>query len=292
MPHSMTGFGRGDKVQGGRSATVEARSVNHRHLSVKWRLPSRFVGREVMLEERVREFVTRGSVDVTVRFQGATSNQSLVDRELARRYADSIAQLRSEAGEGDSATDWVAILSLPGVVSQGDSSADETDLEILDKALEKALCELVKMRKAEGARLDTELRALVASAEKHVTAITKRAAKLPASYREKLLARITELLSGNATKLDAGALEREVALFADRCDVREELARLAIHFQGFRDTLAKKGSIGRSLEFLVQEMGREANTIGSKIQDADATRHVVELKTAIERLREQVQNLE
>lgn len=288
----MTGFGRGDKVQGGRSATVEARSVNHRHLSVKWRLPSRFAGREVMLEERVREYVTRGSVDVTVRFQGATASESLVDLELARRYAASIAELRRGAGESEQATDWAAILQLPGVVSQGDSSADETDLEILDKALEKALAELVKMRKAEGARLDTELRSLVTSAEKQVAAITKRAAKLPASYREKLMARLTELLSGNKSPLDAGVLEREVAMFADRCDVREELARLASHFQGFRDTLSKKGSIGRSLEFQVQEMGREANTIGSKIQDAEATRHVVELKTAIERLREQVQNLE
>ncbi len=302
MPVSMTGFGRAERAQGGRSAVVEVRSVNHRHLVVKWRLPSRLAGSEAKLEEAVREAATRGTVEVSIRLKSESTTAARVDLELAKRYAESIRELergaqgkRKVASKSKESTpiDWARVLQLPGVIATSDDSvADEAEVAFVAAVLEKALDELVRLRRKEGARLAAELESIIDGARDHVNAIEQRSSRLPAVYKQRLETRIKELLGNGPLALDPGTLEREVAMLADRSDVREEIARLLSHFEGFKETLARKGSVGRTLEFQVQEMGREANTIGSKMQDAEASRSVVELKTAIERLKEQVQNLE
>ena len=292
MTTSMTGFGSASRSRDGRTATVEAKSVNHRHLVVKWRMPARLARHESRFEERVRGCVARGSLEIGVRIDAAEAAAAGVDLALARRYADSIRTLDPAA-----AIDWAGILALPGVVdSTGPDVADDAEVSLVDDALGGALAELVAMRRKEGARLAAELDSIVTAAAAQLDRIEARAAMLPAATKARLEQRLGELLAGGATSLDPAALEREAAFLADRGDVREEIARLRSHFEGFRETMAKRGdgvgAIGRALDFQVQEMGREANTIGSKIADAEGARGVVALKTAIERLREQVQNIE
>lgn len=292
MTVSMTGFGRATSTHGGRHATVEARSVNHRHLVVKWRLPSRFTRYETRLEEIVRGAVARGSLEVNLRIETKAADGVAIDVALARRYGAAIHELDASA-----TIDWAGILALPGVVATVEAdSAEDDELAMVEQTLNAALVELVAMRTEEGARLAVELLALTDAAQEQLALIEVRAAGLPALAKSRLEQRLSELLTGGTAKLDGPTLEREAAMIADRCDVREEIARLRSHFAGFRELLAKRRgpttSIGRTLDFQVQEMGRETNTIGSKLQDAEATKCVVALKTAVERLREQVQNVE
>ena len=293
MPSSMTGFGRAETPTAGSSLTVEVRSVNNRYLSIKLKLPPRFLRHEAALEEEVRRVVSRGSLDVFVRHRvRGVRDLPVVNERLMREYADSIRAVAKRAdlpGELDLKT----VLTLPGVVSL--EEADETDpkeLKGLLSTLRGALKQLAEARTAEGERMKEELLRLLELAEKAIGSIRKHAPKIPARYQKRLRQRIDRLLEGSKLKLDRTTLEREVALLADRADIAEELARLTSHVEGFRNLLQRKGPVGRSLDFLVQEMAREANTVGSKNQDASIARSVVELKSQVERLREQVQNLE
>lgn len=292
MPTSMTGFGRAEATGGGVAATVETRSVNNRYLQVKTRLPGRYLRYEGQVEERVRKVLSRGTVDVFVRVKTLDRRDApVVDQELARAYLRSIQQLAGASGLA-AEVDLKTLLALPGVVTlEEPEEVDEREWQTVDQALGRALSELVRSRQGEGARLAEALATLLDGIEKVVRSVAARAEKVPPAMKRKLGKRI-ETLIGKGITLDAGALEREVALLADRADVTEELHRLASHVEGFRRSLVKKGPIGRSLDFLVQEMGREANTIGAKNQDVRIGRDVIELKTAIEKLREQVQNLE
>ncbi|MFH0945737.1 MAG: YicC/YloC family endoribonuclease [Planctomycetota bacterium] len=289
----MTGFGSAGAPVAGSSLTVEVRSVNNRYLTVKMKLPPRFLRHEAALEAEVRRVVFRGSVDLFVRHRArGVRDFPVVNERLMLEYADSIRTLAKRAdlpGELDLQT----VLSLPGVVSL--EEADETDpkeLKGLFSALRRALKQLSEARLAEGERMKSELLRLLEQAERAIGAIRKQAPKIPSRTQKRLRQRIDRLLEGSKLKLDRTTLEREVALLADRADIAEELARLTSHLEGFQSLLQQKGPVGRSLDFLVQEMAREANTIGSKNQDAAIARSVVELKSQVERLREQVQNLE
>ncbi len=292
MPTSMTGFGRAEATGGGVAVTVETRSVNNRYLQVKTRLPSRYLRYESQVEERVRKTLSRGTVDVFVRVKSLDRKDApVVDADLARSYVRSIRDLAGKAGLADD-LDLRTLLGLPGVVTLEESDEiDEKEWRSVDKALAGALTELARSRRAEGERLAAVLAELLEQASRTVAAIASRAPKVPPAMKRKLTRRIGALV-GKEVALDAGVLEREVALLADRADVTEELHRLESHVAGFEKTLKRRQPIGRSLDFLVQEMGREANTIGSKNQDVTIGRHVIELKTVIEKLREQVQNLE
>ena len=289
----MTGFGRADHASGADSISVEVRSVNNRYLTIKMKLPPRFLRHEAAMEADVRRVVSRGSVDVFVRARvRSRRDQVVVNEQLVNQYVESIGKLRKKTelrGELELAT----VLALPGVISLEEADeADEKELRGLVSCLRKALKQLAEARQAEGERLKVELIQLLDQVDRIGLAISKQAPKIPGRYRKRLLARIDRLLEGAQLKLDRSTLEREVALQVDRADITEELARLKSHGDGFRALLDKKGPVGRSLDFLVQEMAREANTIGSKNQDTAIGRHVVELKSQVERLREQVQNLE
>lgn len=296
MVRSMTGYGVAEVDAEGGRWWVEVRSTNHRFLEVTVRLP-KDLG---VLEERVRAEVARrvrrGRVDVVVREEpGRRSRTVAVDVELARRYAQALEDLRRTLGLEDSPT-LAALLSLPEVVRVEEARPDaDAAWQALYPGLERALEALVGMREQEGAKLAEDLRERVARLEEWVEAVQRRAQALPQAYAERLRERVAALLRGLNVDSppDEARLAMEVAAFADRCDVREELVRLRSHLEQARGLLeSRDGAVGRKLEFLLQEMQREVNTVGSKAADLEVTRAVLEMKSELEAIREQVQNLE
>jgi uncharacterized protein (TIGR00255 family) len=289
---SMTGFGAASARKGGISARVEVRSVNHRYLQVKARLPSDIAHLEPSLESAVRESLDRGSVSVSASVQrDASARTARVDADVARKYKRSLAALAKELGLRDGIS-LEALISLPGVLGSGEDDRERRiEDELVLACARKALDALVKMRGAEGKSLLADLRRNAHGIEKLVASIGGRMPAVVREHHESLRARVEELLDGRQA-VRPEDLSRELALLADRMDVGEELARLSSHVAQWESLISKGGAVGRQLDFLVQELLREANTIGAKCNDAQVAHAVVELKTLIERLREQVQNVE
>ncbi len=311
MLRSMTGFGAAQLEHAGLALRAELRSVNHRHFQLKARLPAEFAGLEPELEALLRQRVERGSFNLSVHAERAGESAGpLVDRALARRYARELRALALElaqetaevaqAGAAGAGAPWrvtseldaARLLALPGVVL-GSARAElgEGDTRALQTVVGRALDELLEMRTREGAALSTELQRILAQLRALATRIEKRMPQVVRAHKSALHKRVRELLGGDA-RLAPADLARELALLADRLDVTEELSRLSTHCAHFERLLAAREPSGRRLDFLVQELLREANTIGSKCQDARAAHWVVDLKAGIERLREQVQNAE
>ena len=292
MRDSMTGFGRGESALGGRSYTVEVHSVNHRFLEVRCRLPRRLQGLEPKLQQAVQGRFARGHFEVTLQEAdlGGGTRRLTLDTALAREYVALLRQLqRALELPGEVTIGLVAAQRELIAVEEAEAPVDEA-WAALTPALETALAELAGMRRKEGEALVKALARELASIETVLARILARAPAALVEQRDRLRERVTELLDGRA--LDPLRLEQEVAILADRADVTEECDRLRSHLDQFRATLAQTGPQGRRLEFLLQEMGREANTTGSKAADAALAHEVVELKAALERLREQVLNLE
>jgi uncharacterized protein (TIGR00255 family) len=288
----MTGFGRGEAVGRGRSFAVEVQSVNHRFLEVRCRVPKRLTGLEPRIQQAIQGRFFRGHFDVLIldKDLDGRGRTLRVDVPLAMQYVDALRTLQRA-------------LNLPGEVTldmltaQRDLIAVEESAESLEEswgelspALSTALDALAEMRRREGEALVATLRGHLDQVEGTLTGIVDRAPALVRAQRDRLRDRVTELLDGRPA--DPGRLEQEVALLAERSDVTEECDRLRCHLTQFRAGLEQSGAQGRRLDFLLQEMHREANTIGSKSADAALAHEVVRLKTSIERLREQVQNLE
>lgn len=301
MLRSMTGFGAATSNEGDLAVRVEVRSVNHRHLQVKTRLPAEHATLEPELEAVVREHLERGAVTIGVHIErSAGATPARVDREAARRYRDEITALARELDlEPDVSIE--TLLSMPGVIATREDDADrEKEAKLVKKTLGRALVELVAMREREGKSLHADLARNAQGVEKVLKRLEKRMPKAVEEHHAALKERVEELLGGGARKgaggravsVDGADLAREIALLADKMDTSEEFARLASHLEQMEKMLASEKSVGRQLDFLVQEFLREANTIGSKCSDAEAAHAVVELKTLIERLREQVQNVE
>jgi uncharacterized protein (TIGR00255 family) len=288
----MTGFGRGETSGRGRTYTVEVHSVNHRFQEVRARLPKRLAGLESRIQRAVQQRFARGHFEVSVQEKDldGRSRTLKVDLPLARQYAEMLRALKQElnlAGE-------VTLEMLAGqrdliAVDESEETLDEAWADV-EPALVAALDGLAAMRIQEGTAL---LQALLRHLDEIDGVLVRAAARtsaLVAAHRSRLRERVAELLDGRLP--DPLRLEQEVALLAERGDITEECDRLHSHLAQFRQTLGQAGPQGRRLDFLLQEMNREANTIGSKAADASLAHDVVELKTAIERLREQVQNLE
>ncbi len=288
---SMTGFGAATTFEADVQVRVEVRSVNHRYLQLKVKLPPDLSAFESDIEAAVRKALERGAVTLGVSVEAGASSAVRIDRGLARFYLTEVEALGQELGlEGRPRLE--TILALPGVVgTQADSGLREREARLLRSAVSEALGELVRMREREGASLEADLRLNAAAVAKETARIGKRMPKVVREHHKKLRQRMQELLGGQS-KLGPAELPRELALLADRMDVGEELARLSSHLGQWSALLDKGGTIGRQLDFLVQELLREANTIGSKCNDAEVAHSVVEVKTRIERLREQVQNVE
>jgi uncharacterized protein (TIGR00255 family) len=288
MLRSMTGFGAAAGEAGGREVRVEVRSVNHRHLQVKSRLSGELADLEGEIEARVKKRLSRGSVSVSISVARATG-ATRIDLQAAESYREALGELALRFG-GGGAIPVDVLLSLPGVLGEPAQALDAEHAGALLKLVDRALSELAAMRAREGAAIEADLRHNAAAIDKLVARIEKRMPRVVREHHAALKKRVQELLGGPAP--DARELARELALLADRLDVSEELARLKSHMSQLEGFLEKGGDLGRPLDFLIQEIFRETNTIGSKCNDAQVAHLVIELKTRIERLREQVQNVE
>jgi uncharacterized protein (TIGR00255 family) len=288
----MTGFGGASREHDSVSLRAEVRSVNHRHLQVKTRLPSELAALEPAVEKRVRGRLGRGSVTVTVSLTlASTAQAATINQELLARYRHQLLAAARELGL-DGGLDLATLVALPGVLAAPEVGVDDQALEprVLE-TVDAAVDALVAMRRTEGAALEAELRRLAAGLGEIVARIEERVPAVVAALHAGLRERVSELLGPGAELSDAD-LAREVALLADRADVSEELARLKSHLDQLAAALEAEGAVGRRLDFLVQELLREVNTIGSKASDAEIAHRVIDAKTAIERLREQIQNVE
>ncbi len=295
---SMTGFGEGSSAQDGVEVLVEVKTVNHRYLDVVCRLPGLYSKFEVDIGKAVRSSLRRGRVEVSVqRTQQESSTLALsFNEELFNSYVSVIKTSLKASGIADK---QALAQSIAGIYSKREVldtvAADEREAindeqGLVDSALSQALEGLCEMREREGAALEAEMRSQLSLLELEVEAIAKEVKATPIIFKERLEQRL-EKLSDSVSNIEPERLAQEVVLLADRVDVTEELSRLESHFEQFKSVLGSTQA-GRKLEFLLQEFGREVNTIGSKSQSADVTRHVVESKAILEKIREQVQNIE
>lgn len=292
----MTGVGVAAGATELGDLVVEMRSVNGRGLVVKPRLAPEVQGMEAAIERVVRDRLQRGTVVVVVerRPGGVASSEEVVDRARAELVARRLREL-CEALDLEDEPRLADVLAVPGVLRRPEETRSRLSTQPpagVRALLEQALDALVEAREAEGRALVDALRAQARELEGLVVRARALAPRVVERYRERLLRRVNEFLADRGQTLSEADVVREVALFADRADVEEELERLEIHLQRLDRVLAEGGPVGRSLDFLLQEMLREANTLGSKSPDAEMAQLVVDMKTAIDRLKEQAANLE
>ncbi|SEN22930.1 TIGR00255 family protein [Stigmatella aurantiaca] len=292
MLKSMTGFGAGRARVGDEEVSVEVRSLNHKFCEVKARLPRDLSALEAGVVKQVKDRLARGSVDVQVKRQVVTASGTVpvVDVALAREYARAFRELASALGSPTEVS-WTQVSTQPGVIRLEEKGMDvESASKAVLTALEQALGALEQMRQVEGeairADLDARLK-LIEGWSREVAALAPRAVE---DYRQRLTERVAELARGVA--VEPQRLAQEVAMFAERTDIAEEVTRLASHLEQFRALMASNEPAGRRMDFLVQEMHREVNTTGSKSQHAEISTRVVSMKAEVERIREQVQNVE
>lgn len=289
---SMTGFGRGEASSDFGRIVVEMKAVNHRFSEVVFRMPRQFSALEEPARKLILARVARGRVDVFVSWEAAAKARGVsVDKELAIAYYNALSALGEEIGsKTELSLDTLA--KLPDVIKVEEGQVTAEDLwPTFEAATVAAVDNLIAMREREGATLAQDLLARIAHIEEVGSAVAQRAPGVVEEYRSRLAKRLDDLL-GQSNVVDPQRLAQEVAVFADRSDITEEIQRLGSHISQFRAALAGSDAVGRKLDFLVQEIGREINTIGSKANDATITNHVVDAKSELEKVREQVQNIE
>jgi uncharacterized protein (TIGR00255 family) len=288
----MTAFGRRQATGDWGTLTWELRSVNHRYLETVVRMPEDLRGLETAVRERVARRLRRGKVECGLRYQAPEAGAQAIrlDAERARvlvAAAEQVAGLIDKPGK----IDPIDVLRWPGVVEESDREIDPIQKQAL-VLLDATLDDLVRTREDEGARIRDLIVERCESIAAIVARVRERRPQLLAQLREKYLERIRERLSDLGAEPDEGRLEQELAIAAQRLDVDEELDRLASHVAEINQVLSRNEPVGRRLDFLMQELNREANTLGSKSADLETTQHSVELKVLIEQMREQVQNVE
>jgi uncharacterized protein (TIGR00255 family) len=286
----MTGFGAGDSPLGEGRLTMELRALNHRFLDIRVRLPAEIGEQVAFVEQLARERLDRGRVDVGVRLSDSALPPPRFSLTRAKALYASLQKLSNELAPG-AAVPIATLAHFPDLLLEPSDPGADGVRGALKGAFEQALERLQSMRETEGRALSAELRARLGTLRALVAGMRERAAGFAEAQRAKLRERIERLLGG-AVALDPARIENEIALIADRSDATEELARLDSHFDQFEKALDDSGPVGRKLDFLLQEIGRELNTLGSKSPDAAVAHLVVEAKTELERIREQVQNVE
>lgn len=291
---SMTGYGRGEAAQNGIKVTVEVSSVNRKQGEVQVNLPRELDALEPRVREAIHQRIARGRLSARILLQtaeGAWAGRPCLNVPLARAYASELGKLAGTLGLTGGVT-VEALLRIPGVVAAEAPGSNAGELwPLVERALDSALSHLVAARAKEGAHLARDLESRVAAMRRVAAQVRRRAPRVAGDYRKSLLARIQALGLEGIAAADERVL-KEVVFFADRADITEELTRLESHYQQFDDCVGSGEAVGRTLDFLAQEMGREINTIGSKANDARISRAVVVLKTELEKFREQAQNVE
>ena len=292
MIKSMTGFGRCEVQEGQRKITVEMKSVNHRYLDVAMKMPKKLNFFEAAIRSELKNFIQRGKVDLFINYEDYTQTNVCVkdNRELAEEYLKYLNQMAEEFSL-DNDVRVSALSRYPEVLTMEEQTVDEEKLwKLLEQAIKGAAQGFVETRIKEGENLKNDLLEKLNEMLGHVDFITERSPQIIAEYRQKLRDKVKDLLEDS--KVDENRLLTEVTIFADRVCVDEELVRLRSHIEATKEALIQGGSIGRKLDFIAQEMNREANTILSKSSDLEISNRGIELKTEIEKVREQIQNIE
>ena len=292
MIKSMTGFGRAENLQGNRKFTVEMKAVNHRYFDVTIKMPKKLSFFESTIRTYLKNYIQRGKVDVFITYEDFTEeNVSLKYNEaIASQYLKYYRQMAETFGLKDDIS-VSALGRCPEVFTMEEQTVDEKEIwAVLEVALKEACENFVESRITEGERLKEDLFDKLDGMIKDVDAIENRYPQIMAEYREKLTMKVEELL-GDA-QMEEGRIAAEVILFADKICTDEETVRLRSHIESMREELLSGGSVGRKLDFLAQEMNREANTILSKANDLETSNRAINLKTEIEKVREQIQNIE
>ncbi len=292
MIKSMTGFGRCEMTEGNRKFTVELKSVNHRYLDVAVKMPKKFNFFESSIRNVLKEYIQRGKVDVFISYEDFSEKTATVkyNKELAAEYLSYLNQMAEEFGlENDIR---VSTLSrYPEVLSMEETDVDEEQLwKLLEKTLRGAAQQFVESRVKEGENLRADLIAKLDGMLSHVDYIVERSPEIIEEYKQKIYDKVRDLMSD--AQAEENRVLMEVTIFADKICVDEEMVRLRSHIETTRQTLLDGGSIGRKLDFIAQEMNREANTTLSKSNNLDISNRAIELKTEIEKVREQIQNSE
>lgn len=292
LARSMTGYGRGETVLDRRTITVEVRAVNNRYLDCSVKMPRSYIFAEESIKSKVQSNISRGKVDVFVTIDGASADDItvLLNRPVAEGYYTALTELRDTFELKDDIS--VSLLSRfldVFVIQKAPEDLEAVAADILS-ALELALKDFTVMREREGARLTEDILSRAKNIEQLTGLVEEQTPKTVTEYRTRMEARMKELLQ--STQIEESRILTEAAIFADKVAVDEETVRLRSHLSQLRLLLNQDGPVGRKLDFLIQEFNREANTIGSKCNDIETSRHVIEIKSEIEKIREQVQNIE
>ncbi len=290
----MTGFGEVTEQRGGYAIAVELRTVNNRYFKLNFRTTEGYSSLEPAVESVLRETVKRGTVSCNLRIRHLASAEDYrLNTRVLNQYVDQLQEVAAKRNL-DEMIRLEPLASLPGVVEElSTESQDAASLwPLVEPTLRAAIEQLTKMRTAEGEALAVDLSDQCKAVAACLDAIEKQAPAVSENYRKRIQDRVNESLSSLNVTLDPSDLIREVALFTDRSDISEEIVRLRSHLQQFEEAQNLPESAGRKMEFICQEMGRETNTIGSKANDALISQQIVEIKTALERIREQIQNVQ
>ncbi len=292
MIKSMTGFGRGEHTGASKRVTVEAKSVNHRYVEVAVKLPRKYMLLEDAIKSCILERVLRGRVEIFIKMEdlGSKPLEVRVDKDLALAYHKALKEL-ANITESEAKVDVCRLAQMPEVLQVEEKEDDFAKVwSEIEPALQMAVELLLEMRSKEGEKLSVDLAEHLQVIKEEHRGIAEKSGQVVEYYREKLNNRLAELIGKDV--VDEGRLAMEVAVFADRACIDEELVRLQSHLGQFEQILEEDGAVGRKLDFLLQEMNREVNTIGSKANNLEITQGVVSMKSELEKLREQVQNIE
>lgn len=292
MIKSMTGFGRAEKLDEERKITVEMKSVNHRYLDINMRMPKKLSIFEASIRTLLKEYIQRGKVDLFITYEDYTKSGVFIkyNKEIARQYLEYLEQMSDEFGlEQDISAGMLS--RYPEVFTMEEQAVDESRLwDLLSQAIREAAGQFVDAREKEGEHLRRDILEKLKGMEAKVDLVEQRSPQILQEYREKLEMKVKELLAD--TQIEESRIAAEVILFADKICTDEETVRLRSHIRHMANVLSESEGIGRKLDFIAQEMNREANTILSKANDLETSNLAIDLKTEIEKVREQIQNIE
>lgn len=294
MIYSMTGFGRGEASFESIDVTVEIKTVNNRYCEISMKMPKRLNAVEDRLKNSIKDACQRGRIDVYINIDEAAKENTIVtpNFEVLDQYVNAYESIRSKY----SIEEPLSLALLTRVPDGISVDVEETDAEAYYKAvapaLEEALENLLKMRKIEGDKLVEDVLARIATIKGILVILKEKAPLIVSTHREKMMDRLNELMETTEYEVDESKVAMEVAVFSDKTNITEEIVRLDSHLDQIGNLFENGGALGRKLDFLIQEMNREVNTIGSKSPDVDISTYVIEMKAEIEKIREQIQNLE
>ncbi len=291
---SMTGFGRANIEHDGRKISLELKSVNHRYLDMNIRVPRALSQCEELVRNKLKENLARGHVDVYIYYKNLREDakQISIDKGLAMAYFNALKEIKLlTSARNDITAAKIAKMNEVLIISEGEED-EEAINNLLSDALEEALQGLTTMREREGAALKQDLLSNINLLADLLKTVEEKAPQVPIVYKEKLIQRVGDMLEGTNGVIDEPRMLGEIAMYCDKSSIAEEISRLKSHITEFKSKCEEEGAVGRSLDFMVQELNRESNTICSKANDIDITNTALQMKNTVEKIREQVQNAE